>query len=98
MVHRERRLWHLEQAGYLCDRYGRAVFILNSLYMESTSDASSPSFPDGNVSRRGDDLSTAGLVKDEIWTNSESFFPEALLSKLGIVILGSGVRKLQAKP
>lgn len=27
MVHLDRRLWHLVHAGYLWERYGRAVFI-----------------------------------------------------------------------
>lgn len=30
IVHLDRRLWHLVQAGYLWDRYGRAVFILDA--------------------------------------------------------------------
>jgi len=47
IVHLDRRLWHRVQAGYLWDRYGRAVFILNSFRARGLS-ASFGVFPDGS--------------------------------------------------
>lgn len=63
---------------------------MNSLDLESTSDASSMLFPDGNNSSCGDGMVAEGSVVEGIWTNSESFFPEALLVRLGMAMLGKG--------
>lgn len=56
MVHRDRRLWQRAQAGYLWDRYGRAVFMTGGSRL--TSELLTASTSTGLFEGEGDDESS----------------------------------------